>query len=44
MYLLLLSFARMAACSKLMCLSMAWHLSAAHVCFSYVPVCTILYE
>lgn len=35
-HLLLLSFAKVAACSKLKCLSTAWHLSAAHIGFSSI--------
>lgn len=35
-HLLLRSFAKVAACSKLKCLSTAWHLSAAHIGFSSI--------
>lgn len=44
MCLLLLSSAKVAASFKLMCLSMAWHLSALCVCFRYIPVHTVLCE
>lgn len=44
MCLLQLSSARVAASSKLMCLSMVWHLSAVCVYFRYIPVHVILYE